>query len=142
MKKFIKALEDKGIMEKIIDSGIRTEKMTGRPVEQGGLETILGFEAMRNKDLEEIFIQESHAIAMNSIFKYVQKQIVERQKVEALVGVDTDALYAKATGKTSSKEAEPKEEMNIEDFIMNSIAESVGDALGELFKTMLTESMK
>lgn len=146
MKKFIKALEDKGIMERIVDSGIFTEKMTGRPIEQGGLEMILEFEMVKDENLEDIFLQEAHAIAVNSIFKYVQKQIVERRKVEAMDNVDVDGLFAKATGKTPSKEAEQKKESNVEklaeEFVMNAIADSIGGTLGALFKEMLAESMK
>lgn len=133
-------------MERTVDSGIFTEKMTGRPVGQNGLEMILELEMTRGEDLEDIFLQEAHAIAMNSIFKYVQKQIVERQKVEAMDNVDFDGLFAKATGKTPSKEAEQKKETNVEklaeEFVMNAIAESIGGTLGALFKEMLTESMK
>lgn len=107
---------------------------------------ILEFEMAMDENLEDIFLQEAHAIAVKSVFKYVQKQIVERQKVEAMNGVDVDALFAKATGKTPSKEAEQKKETNVEklaeEFVMNAIAESIGGTLGALFKEMLTESMK
>ena len=82
MKKFIKALENKGIMKSIVDSAIRGEKFIGSPMEQGALEMILEFEMSNDEDLEDIFLQEAHAIAMNSVFKYVQKQIEEKKKTD------------------------------------------------------------
>lgn len=146
MKKFIEALEKNGGMGRIVNSAIMSEKVTGRPVQQEGLHMILDFEMAMDENLEDIFLQEAHAIAVKSVFKYVQKQIVERQKVEAMNGVDFDGLFAKATGKTPSKEAEQKKETNVEklaeEFVMNAIAESIGGTLGALFKEMLTESMK
>lgn len=96
MKKFIKALEDQGIMEGIITSGIVTEKITGEPVSIGGLEMILDFHMTIDEELEDIFLQEAHAIAMKSVFKYVQKQILERQKVEAMDCVDFKGMFEKA----------------------------------------------
>lgn len=144
MKKFIKALEGKGIMKEIVDSAVITEKMMGRPVQQDGLEMILDFHMTIDENLEDIFLQEAHAIAVKSIFKYVQKQVVERQKVEALVGVDTDALYAKATGKTASKEQVQKEESKdlnarIEDMVMESMSKALDDMFGNMLKSMFDD---
>ena len=104
MKKFIQALEEQGIMEAIVESAISTERITGIPVGQEVLEMILDFHMMIDEDLEDLFLQEASAIAMRSIFKHVQKKVVERQKVEAMNDVDFDGLFAKATGKVPLKE--------------------------------------
>ena len=108
MKKFIKELEDRGIMKEMVDSAIITEKITGCPVNQDGMELVLGFHMGFEEDLEDLFVEESNAIAMNSVFKYFQKLITERQKVEALNDVDFDALFAKVKELTSSKKVEPE----------------------------------
>lgn len=143
MKKFIKALEDKGIMENIVTSGIITEKMTGIPVGHEGLEMILDFHMTIDEDPEDIFLQEAHAIAVKSIFKYVQKQIAERQKVEALNDVDFEGLFAKATGKAPVKEEVKKEESKdlnakIEDMIMKSMSRVMDNVIADVLKASLT----
>lgn len=141
MKKFIEALEKNGGMGRIVNSAILSEKVTGRPVSQEGLHLILEFEMAMDENLEDIFLQEAHAIAVKSVFKYVQKQIVERQKVEAMNGVDFDGLFAKATGKTPSKEQkeqEQKEESkDLNDRIEDMVLKSMSKALDEMFGNML-----
>jgi hypothetical protein len=106
MKKFIKALEDGGVMERIISSGTMLEKWGGS-ISEEGLNEILESVMKSDENLEDIFLQEAHAIAVKSVFKCVQKKILERQKIEALNHVNVDALFAKATGKKPVKE-EPK----------------------------------
>lgn len=143
MKKFIKALEDKGIMEAIVVSGVFTEKVTGRPAPQDGLEMILDLHMWQDEELEDIFLQEAHAIAVKSVFKYVQKQIVERQKVNALNDVDFEGLFAKATGKAPLKEEVKKEESKdlnakIEDMIMKSMSRVMDNVIADVLKASLT----
>jgi hypothetical protein len=144
MKKFIKALEDKGIMKGIVDSAIITENITGCHVNQNGLEMILDFHMMKDEDLEDIFLQEAHAIAVKSVFKYVEKQIAERQKVEAMNGVDFDALFAKATGKTPSNEDAKKEESKdldakIEDIMLESLSKALDEIFDDILKKMVND---
>ena len=127
MKKFIKALEDAGIMKKMVNSACKVEKMTGEPIKQRGMEMILELELARNEELLEIFFEETNEIAMKSIFKYLQKQILERQKTESLEEVDVDSLLEKALGKTSSKE-ESKKKLSVDDvsLIVTTVAKVFG----------------
>lgn len=134
MKKFIKALEDKGIMKSIVDSAVITENITGCHVNQNGLEMILDFNMMKDEDLEDIFLQEAHAIAVKSVFKYVEKQIAERQKVEAMNDVDFDALFEKATGKTPSKEESKNLDAKIEDMMLKSMSKALDEMFSEILK--------
>ena len=132
MKRFIKALEDKGIMENLVDSGVSTEKMTGASVRQQGMELILQYEMMKDEDLEDIFLQEAHAIAMESVFEHVKKQIDERHKVEVMEDVDVDALFAKATGKTPFRE---DLDGKIEEMLLNSLSRVLDDVLSDVLKS-------
>lgn len=84
MKKFIKALESSGIMENIVRSAIMTEKLTGMPVGQSGVEMVLEEHMSEDEDLEDVFLQEAHEIAMKSVFEHVQKQIEEQKKLEVM----------------------------------------------------------
>ena len=138
MKRFIKALEDNGAMDRIVKSAFETEKLTGRPVSQEGLNLILDFEMAMDVDLEDIFLQEAHKIAVKSVFKYMQKKVVEKQKIEALNDVDVDALFAKATGKKPSKKQVQKEESkDLNDKIEEMVLESMSKALDGLFSDVL-----
>lgn len=82
MKRFIKALEDNGAMDRIVKSAFETEKITGRPVSQEGLNLILDFEMAIDEDLEDIFLQEAHKIAVKSVFKYMQKRLLKNRSLK------------------------------------------------------------
>jgi hypothetical protein len=138
MKKFIKELEDKGIMKRIVESGVFTENLTGHCVDVSGLEMILEREMSMDEDLEDIFLQEAHEIAMNKVFEYVHKQIEERQKVDALNDVDFDDLFAKAT----SKEEKIKKNEDLESKIEDAFMESVSKAFETVISDMLRKAVE
>lgn len=139
MKKFIKALEDNGIMKRIVDSAVITEKITGEPVSIGGLEMILDFHMTIDEDLEDIFLQEAHAIAVKSIFKYVQEQILERQKAEYVADIDMENLFKKMTGQKEAEEPVKKPEVpnDLEKKIEEMVLGSLQDVVKELFTDMM-----
>jgi hypothetical protein len=141
MKNFIKALEDKGIMNILVNSAILTEKITGIPVAQNGLEMILEHKFKEDEDLEDMFLQEAHGIAMKSVFKYVQKQIEERQKVEALNDVDFDTLFKKAFGQESSKKNVQEKSLDdeIEERLLESMSKAFSNALEDIVKDMFKD---
>lgn len=141
MKNFIKALEDKGIMKSMIDSAILTEKITGTPVGQNCLEMILDCNFEEDEDLEDIFLQEAHEIAMKSVFKYVQKQIEERQKVEALDSVDFDTLFKKAIEQEPSKKDVQEKSLDdkIEEILLESMSKVFSNALEDILKDMFKD---
>lgn len=117
MKKFIKELEDRGIMKTMVDSAIITEKITGCPVRQDGMEMILGLRMKTDEDLEDIFIKEAMETAMKSVFEYLQEQISEKKKEQSV---------------EKSKEDEFKES------ICSLLNDAIEEALGE-FKSMMDD---
>lgn len=139
MKKFIKALEDRGIMKSIVNSAILTEKVTGCSVNQEGLAMILDFKMTNDENLKDIFIQEAHEIAVKSVFEYVQKQIDEKEKVEALNNVDVEELFKKATRNAPIKEESKDMNDKIEDMLLESFSRVMDDVLTDLFKNMMDD---
>lgn len=77
MKKFIKALEDRGVIKNLVDTAFTSERVLGCPIRKEAVEVILEFEMMQNENLEDIFLQEAHELAMNLVFEHVQKQVAE-----------------------------------------------------------------
>lgn len=141
MKKFIKALEEKGIMEKLIDSLVVSEKFAGIPVgqTQDAVKMILEFEMSKEEELEDLFLQEAHEIAMTFVFEYVKKQIVEKQKVEALNGVNFNALFEKATKKKEILKKDEELDKKIENLVLDAMEKTLHEFLGDMLKNMFDD---
>lgn len=87
MKKFIKALEDKGVMDNIVKSYIMTEKQIGsvdyEEAEEGmkhGLHLILDLEMIRDDELCDIFFKEMTDIGFNIVYEHVKQLVGEKSK--------------------------------------------------------------
>ena len=126
MKNFIKKLEDRGTMEIMVKSAISTEKIAGRPVSQIGLEMFLEKQMEEDEELEDIFLQEAHYMAMKSVFEYMQKKIEERKEVEA-------------SNRESLVEKPKDREEVIEDIILSSFSRVVDDVLKDILKNMMDD---
>lgn len=86
MKKFIEVLKEKGIMDRMIDSVKKTNKVTGKdkaPV--SAISTILMFEMFMDKELSYLFIDEATEHAFKHVTEYVNAQVQESEKTEALM---------------------------------------------------------
>ena len=87
MKKFIKALEDKGIMKNIVKSYVMTEKQIGsvdcEEAEEGmkhGLNLILDVELIRDDELCDIFFEEIREIGTSIVCEHVKRLAKEKSK--------------------------------------------------------------
>lgn len=116
MKKFIEAIKEQGIMDKMVKSCAMANKAMGTDnVPVGAVAMMLKFEMMKDEDLAEIFFDEVSEIGFKAVTEVLQKELQEFEKCEALKDVDPDALFAKATG------AEQKQEDKKDDALENAI---------------------
>ena len=137
MKKFIKALEDKGTIEFLVSSSMFTEEISGGSISMNDVEKILDLEFRRDEDLEHIFLEEAHIVAKKSVFEYVKKQILERQKAEVMNKVDFDGLLEKATGNMPEQKKESKDlDAKIEDMLFESLSKVADELFKELFNNI------
>lgn len=66
--------------------------------------TILKFEMMKDESLFEIFMEEIQEVGFKVIADYINKQVQESEKMDAMNKVDPDALFRKATGQEDNEE--------------------------------------
>lgn len=123
MKEFIKALEDKGIMEGIIESHIFAQSLVKHPIDKGGLEMILNLEMADDEELSDLFDEEACNLATDAVFKYVQEKVLEKEAEKALDDVDVDGLFEKATCEKKTVKFD----------------ESLHDALSKIFEAILDD---
>lgn len=86
MKKFIEVLKEKGIMDRMIDSVKKTNKVTGKdkaPV--SSISLILKLEMLKYEELFNMFIDEATEHAFKHVTEYVNAQVQESEKTEALM---------------------------------------------------------
>lgn len=121
MKKFIEAIKEQGIMDRMVKSVIHTSEITGKddcPVGAVGL--MLKFEMLHNDDLFELFMDSVSELGFKAVHEVLMKEVQEYEKCEALKDCDPDALFAKATGKEAPAKEE-KQDMNKKDDIDKAI---------------------
>ena len=119
MKKFIKELENRGIIERLVNS---VRKYGRDEVNISIVSIIMQVEMSKDNDLFEVFMDEVHEIAFNTVIEYVNNQIHEAEKTDALKSVDPDALFAKATEKGDSGLKKSNEEA-LEDAIVGGFVD-------------------
>lgn len=139
MKKFIEVLKEKGIMDRMIDSVKTTNEVTGKdhaPV--SAISLFLKFEMFMDKELSDLFIDEATEHAFKHVTEYVNAQVQESEKTEALMKQGAEFLeqaHASMNGEDDSKgvhglkkeNEEALEDAVVHGFVdlLNSIAEMI-----------------
>lgn len=86
MKKFIEVLKEKGIMDRMIDSVKKTNKVTGKDKAYvSSISLILKLEMLKDEELFNMFIDEATEHAFKHVTEYVNAQVQESEKTEALM---------------------------------------------------------
>lgn len=86
MKKFIEVLKEKCIMDRMIDSVKKTNKVTGKDnASVSSISSILKLEMLTDKELFNMFIDEATEHAFKHVTEYVNAQVQESEKTEALM---------------------------------------------------------
>lgn len=111
MKKFIEAINEKGITRKIVKCIKLAKKQTGDSDSDSdsegtfdAIKIILKIEMMKDEKLFDVFYDEIQELGFKFIAEYIDEQIQESEKIDAMNKVDPDALFRKATGQEDNEE--------------------------------------
>lgn len=86
MKKFIEVLKEKGIMDRMIDSVKKTNKVTGKDnASFSSISLIFKLEMLKDEELFNMFIDEATEYLFKHVTEYVNAQVQESEKTEALM---------------------------------------------------------
>lgn len=143
MKKFIEVLKENGMMDRLVDCVRRTNEMTGKdkaPV--SAISMILKFEMMKDNTLADLFFDEATKLAFKQVTEYVNGQVQETEKTEALMKQGLEFLeqgHASMNGEAEAngghglkkENEEALEDAIVHGFVdfMNAIAGMVEDNL-------------
>ena len=139
MKKFIEVLKEKGIMDRMIDSVKKTNKVTGKDnASVSAISLTLKLEMLTDEELFNMFIDEATEHAFKHVTEYVNAQVQESEKTEALMKQGAEFLeqaHASMNSEDDSKgdhglkkeNEEALEDAVVHGFVdfLNSIAEMI-----------------
>ena len=128
MKKFIEALKEAGVYDKIVEIIVDIRSKHGAWDATEGITTILKIEMIRNPKLFDVFNDDMEDLCFKTVGAEIMKSVVDVEKVDAMKDVNPDEPFKKATehddGELKKSNEETPEDTIVDSFIdfINGIA--------------------
>jgi len=119
MKKFIEALKEAGVYDKIVEIIVDIRSKHGAWDATEGITTILKIEMVRNSKLIEVFRDDVVDLGFKTVGAEIMKSVVDVEKVDAMKDVNPDELFKKAAEYGDSELKKSNEEAP-EDAVVDS----------------------
>lgn len=111
MNKFIEALKEAGIYDRIVKTIVNVRKRNDVKDTTKGITTILKIEMNRNPKLFNIYVNDIEELAFKTVITEIMKSVADVEKNDAMEDVNLEEML---------KESTEKEEEALEDDVIDS----------------------
>lgn len=119
MNKFIEALKEAGIYDRIVKTIVNVRKRNDVKDTTKGITTILKIEMNRNPKLFNIYVNDIEELAFEIVITEIMKSVTDIEKNDAMKDVNLDELLKESREQTDSGLKKSNEEA-LEDAVIGS----------------------
>lgn len=104
MNKFIEALKEAGIYDRIVKTIVNVRKRNDVKDTTKGITTILKMEMNRNPKLFNIYVNDIEELAFKTVITEIMKSVADVEKNDAMKNVNLDEMLKESTEKEEALE--------------------------------------